>query len=281
MPVSDKTSDTGAAMKHPFDQAIGLEPLAGGCFRGRTSDDYWNFVGPYGGILAAVVLNAVLIRPDRIGDPLSLTVNYAAPVRAGEFEVETKLLRASRTTQHWAVNIVQGEQRELAVSALAVCAIRRSTWSLTETGRPAVPGFDALARATPRLAIKWPRMYDMRFVRGHPAQANTDSLSQCWISDIPPRPLDYAGLASICDAFFPRIFLHQRMQVAIATVSMNIYFHVDAATLARQGTQPVLAEAQGQVFNAGFFDHEGKVWGVDNTLLATTQQIMWFKEQVA
>ena len=98
MPVSDKTSDTGAAMKHPFDQAIGLEPLAGGCFRGRTSDDYWNFVGPYGGILAAVVLNAVLIRPDRIGDPLSLTVNYAAPVRAGEFEVETRLMRASRTT---------------------------------------------------------------------------------------------------------------------------------------------------------------------------------------
>ena len=43
---------------HLFDQAIALEPLGGGVFRGHTSERYWNFVSPFGGITAAVLLNA-------------------------------------------------------------------------------------------------------------------------------------------------------------------------------------------------------------------------------
>ena len=59
---------------------------------------------------------------------------------------------------------------------------------------------------------------------------------------------------------------------------MNVYFHVDAERLARYGTEPVLAVAEGQVFHEGFFDHEGQIWGSDRHLLATTHQIMWYKE---
>jgi hypothetical protein len=44
--------------------AIALTDTADGRVQGHTSRDYWNQVGPYGGITAAVVLQAILRRPD-------------------------------------------------------------------------------------------------------------------------------------------------------------------------------------------------------------------------
>ena len=37
---------------HPFDQAMIVEPAGEGQWRGRTSEDYWNMVGPFGGTIA-------------------------------------------------------------------------------------------------------------------------------------------------------------------------------------------------------------------------------------
>ena len=73
---------------HPLDEATSLardprEPIR----RGRTSDAYWTFIGPFGGASAATALRAVLEHPDRAGDPLAVTVNFCAPIERGEYEV--------------------------------------------------------------------------------------------------------------------------------------------------------------------------------------------------
>jgi secreted PhoX family phosphatase len=74
---------------HPFDQAIALELQPDGHWLGHTSPAYANMVGPYGGITAAQMLNAVLLHPNRLGDPLALTVNYAAGVADGLYAADT------------------------------------------------------------------------------------------------------------------------------------------------------------------------------------------------
>ena len=66
--------------------------------------------------------------------------------------------------------------------------------------------------------------------------------------------------------------------VSIGTVSLNMYFHIDQTALAQQGTDAVLAVARANVFSQGYFDQEGQIWGQDKRLLATTQQIVWYKE---
>jgi hypothetical protein len=45
---------------HVFDQAIALTASGDGVYTGATSPAYANMVGPFGGITAATVLNAVL-----------------------------------------------------------------------------------------------------------------------------------------------------------------------------------------------------------------------------
>ena len=66
---------------HLFDDAT--QVTAGDSrWQGQTSDDYWAFVGPFGGATAATILRALIDHPQRAGDPLALTVNYLRADRA-------------------------------------------------------------------------------------------------------------------------------------------------------------------------------------------------------
>ncbi|GAA4020668.1 thioesterase family protein [Actimicrobium antarcticum] len=274
-------TETISLISHPFDRAIALQPQDDGSWLAQTSTDYANMVGPFGGITAATVLQALLIQPERLGDPVALTVNFAGPIRDGGFSVLVRPMRSSRTTQHWSVEVHQDGQ--CVINAIAVFALRRTTWSATEVVMPDVAPADALPRAGRTMAVKWPDCYDMRFVRGGLMGVsgegnNPDSLTQLWISDSPPRTLDFAALTAICDAFFPRLFSRRAQPVPIGTISLNIHFHADAASLTNNGSAPLLAMAQGQVFHQGFADQVAQVWSAQGQLLATTQQTVWFKE---
>ena len=266
------------APSHPFDAAVRLEALGEGRFLGHTSEQYWNFVGPFGGITAATALNALLHRPERFGDPLSLTVNFMAPIKAGAFTIATRLMRSNRSTQHWSLELAQEGEADPALSAIAVFAARRETWGMREAVPPDAPPPEECRLFSPRMEIIWPRMYSMRYARGHFSKENPDSVTHAWLADHPPRPLDHPSLTALCDAFFPRIFLRRPKMAPIATVSLNIYFHVDSADLAREGDASVLCVAKAQVFHKGYYDQEGQVWGRDGVLLATTQQVAWYKE---
>ena len=60
---------------HPFNRAIALEPLGEHDWQGHTSADYANFIGPYGGITAAQMVQAVMVHPQRLGEPVAFTIN--------------------------------------------------------------------------------------------------------------------------------------------------------------------------------------------------------------
>lgn len=271
-----KISEAPSAATHVFDEAIALEPVAGR-LRGRTHEAYWNMVSPFGGVTAAVALNGLLLQAERIGDPVSITVNYVAPIQRGEFFVEPRLIRSSRSTQHWSVQIVQGE--EVTTNAIAIFGVRRPTWSLTEATPPKTPGPEESVRfQPPRELMRWPDMYDIRYARGRIRTENADSLTHSWIRDAQPRAIDYLSLTAFCDTFAPRLLFRRPLFVPLGTVSLNTYFHVDEDELSAHGTEPVLGVAQGQVFHKGYFDQQAQVWGRDGRLLATTQQVVWFKE---
>ena len=102
---------------HPFDQAIALELQPDGHWLGHTSPAYANMVGPYGGITAAQMLNAVLLHPQRLGDPLALTVNYAAGVADGPFVLQARPARTNRSTQHWVIELLQDGQSVATATA--------------------------------------------------------------------------------------------------------------------------------------------------------------------
>ncbi len=272
--------------QHPLDAAIALGETAPGRYTARTHPGYANAVGPFGGATAALLLNAALQHPQRLGEPISQTVHFAAPIDDQPIQVDAHPVRTNRSTQHWLVQAFQ--QGQLVAMCTAVFALRRDTWSATDLRFP--DNLPAPADVPPMSWSRRPeftRRYDLRYIHGMVAldQIDTDNPperpdaeSALWVRDEPPRALDFAALASICDVFFPRVFIRRQRWTPIGTVTMTSYFHADSQTLAAVGTAHVLGCARGNGYWNGFFDQSAEVWSAEGQLLATTHQMVYFKD---
>lgn len=267
---------------HPFDNAIALTPNAAGDFLAHTSPDYANMIGPFGGATCAVLLNAALQHPDKLGAPVAFTLNFAAPVADGAFTISARAVRTNRSTQHWVIEATQ--DTGVVALATAVFAERRKTWSSTEALAPQnMPHPASLQRMDTQNRPTWVQRYDMRFTEGSfphafDEQEQTHSQSRLWLRDHPPRPLDYPALLAISDSFFPRIFIRRRRFSPIGTVSITTYFHADQEALAAQSDHYLMGTARANRFHHGFFDQSGELWSHDGQLLATTHQTVYFKD---
>ncbi|MBQ0130995.1 MAG: thioesterase family protein [Comamonas sp.] len=281
---ADSPSAGAGSNTHPLDQALHMVQQPDGGMRAQAHPAYWNMVGPYGGITAAQMLQAVLQHPDVLGDPISMTVNYAGPVQAGDFRIEAVPVRTNRSTQHWTVQIGQCDaqgQFEISTTATVITAVRRETFSVDDIPRPAMPAPESCERYDTGKAMQWLHRYDMRVVQGAIPKvwdgSEQESITQLWVRDDPPRPLDFPALAALCDVFYPRIWLRRAERVPAGTVGMTVYFHADRAQLARQGDKHLLAQASAQAFRNGYFDQTAQLWDSAGALLATSHQIVYYK----
>ena len=170
---------------HPLDLATNLELNNDGLWLGHTQPAYGSMVGPFGGVTSAVMLNAVLKHQNRLGDPVSLTVNFAGPIEDGPFTIQAQALRTNRSTQHWFMTLFQHDS-QIATTASAVFAIRRETWHSTELDFPVRKPALELARADTSKAPEWTHRYDMRTIKGlmidgQQLSQEPDAITEFWI----------------------------------------------------------------------------------------------------
>lgn len=267
---------------HPLDRATTLVMNEDGSYTGQTDKAYVNMVGPFGGITAAAIMKALLMHPARLGDPVSLTVNFAAPIADGTYRILAEPVRTNRSTQHWSISLIQGD--ELTTTASAVFARRKDTWSTTEIAMPEVPAATEVPRS--RLVNTeraWFDQYEMRFIQGHlldqtGTEGERDAVTVLWVRDDPPRPLDFVSLTAICDSFAPRVMVRRAKWVPSGTVSMTIYFHASQLDMDVQGAFPLLGTARASHFGRGYHDQTAEFWSGSGRILATSHQMVYFKE---
>ncbi len=269
---------------HFVDQAVALQADGDNVYTGAVHPAWGNMVGPFGGITAAAALNGVLLHPKLLGAPIALTVNYAAALADGPYRLQAVPVRTNRSTQHWTVTITQvgaDGAEGTVLTATAVTAARRDTWSTDDLAMPTVPRPQDAQRLQLR-GVEWLNRYDLRPVHGGvPTRwdgSGDGSLTQQWVRDDPERPLDFLSLTALSDVFYPRVWLRRATRVPAGTVSITIYFHADAAMLARTGTGHLLGQAQAQSFRNGFFDQAAQLWNEAGELLVTSHQIVYYKE---
>jgi acyl-coenzyme A thioesterase PaaI-like protein len=269
---------------HPFDEATALMGAPGDMRRGRTSDAYWTFIGPFGGASAATALRAVLEHPDRAGDPLAVTVNFCAPIERGEYEIHVRRARANRSSQHWQVEFRQGKVVDAVLTASIVTAVRRESWHHQPAPAPGLPPFEALPAFDNRRSLSWVAQYGFRFAEGTPslseeaiADPPRSARSLLWLHDAEPRPLDFLSLLAMSDAFFGRIFQVIGRIPPFGTVSMTTHFHAAADELAVHGDAPLAALADARIFHRSFCDQSAELYGNGGRLLATSTQVAYFR----
>lgn len=270
------------ADKHPFDLATKIEARGKGLWSGTPSPDYANMVGPFGGVVAALLLRAVLDDDRRTGDPVALTVNFCGGISQKPFTIQTKLQRGGKYTQHWSVELIQED--EVKATASVVMGARGAVFEHQPVIMPDVPGPETLSPMPGFGFLKWLERYTFRFIDGTPSFAGKafDALqsarSTLWVSDAPERPLDYLSLAALSDCFFIRLLHVRGTFPPMGTVTLTTYFHATHDEVEKQGTYPLLGVADSKRFNANFQDQHMELWGRNGNLLASGVQTVWYKE---
>lgn len=268
-------------VNHPFDAAIQLDSIECDIRRGRTHPAWDSMVGPFGGITTAVLVRAVQTHPDCKGEPTALTVNFAAPIADGDFDISLRAARTNRTNQHWVLELSQ--DGEIRTTATALFGTRRETWADTEARPPGAPPPEQLTRDTAQANFAgWARLYDLRFAEGpfpgEGAQPSLSATTTVWMRDTAQRRIDYPALAALCDVFCPRAFLRYGRPIPAGTISLTTHFHADQEQLDALGVDYVLGIAQANRFWRGYFDQSAELWTRDGVLLASSYQIVYFKE---
>ncbi len=267
---------------HTLDEATRLVPLGEGWWTGATHPAYANMAGPFGGVTAAALLNAVMLDERRAADPIALTVNFCGPIAEGEFEIEAKLQRGGKTTQHWSMELRQNGA--VTTTASAVCGVRKPVWSHYPVQGPTAPPRDDAPEMSKLGRPRWTRRYSFRFVEGgldnYPREDGVimSPRTLAYIQDAPERPIDFVSLAALSDAFFVRIMHARGTFQPMATISLTTYFHIGADELAALGATPLLGEADAAIFHNGFADQTCALWTPDGRLIANGVQITWYKE---
>ena len=59
---------------------------------------------------------------------------------------------------------------------------------------------------------------------------------------------------------------------------MTAYLHADEAMLAAQADRPVLGCARALNFRNGYFDQSAEIWNDQRQLLASTHQMVYYRE---
>ena len=265
---------------HPFDVATTLVPNGGDEFIARTSDAYWNMVGPFGGLVGALLFKAAYAHPRREGEPVALTVNFCAPIAKGEMAITATPARTNRSTQHWTMAMRQDGQ--CVATGTAMFGKRPDTFEHRICQPPRATPFAELSRM-PWRGSGWIERYDLRFAEGEPfwmdsSGTSPSARSTLWIGSDPPRPMDFVGLAALTDIFFGRIIHIRQQMVPFGTVSLTSYFHATEADLAALGSEPVLGTADARIFDRGFHDQSAELWTPDGRLLATSHQLVYYRD---
>ncbi len=133
--------------------------------------------------------------------------------------------------------------------------------------------------------LAWIDRFDMRFASGFPVMRGKDDAplgsarTEVWMRDNPARGMDFLGLMNMSDAFFARPFHVLGRLIQVGTVSMTTYFHCDESDLAEVGEDYVLGAADANIFNKGYADQVAGLWSRKGKLLATSQQMLYFRDK--
>ena len=271
---------------HPLDASLELRPGTIGpagtsaVFICKPGDRYRNAIGPFGGWIAALLLKAVLCLPQARGAPLALDALFMGSIDDGDLEVRVFALRQNRSVGFWRSEAWQAGR--LCASAQMTMSIARESVVLQDARFPDVAGPDLVpVYVNPRTPVPWLDQYVFKPVSGLLFSRAETMDSRLWIRDAEPRPLDAISLTALCDTPFPPTWIPLPAQSPVSTVSFSVYYRANDADFSAAGTGFCLMDSRASLARGGYVDQFTSVWSASGSLLAQTQQMLWFADAPA
>jgi hypothetical protein len=192
--------------------------------------------------------------------PIALTVNFAAALEAGAFDVRPRrahqpLDPALDGADH--AGQLQGAPT-MTSTATVVTAARRDTWGPERRcrGVPPTPEDETVACGAIGVVAGSLR-HAPRQRRAFPRSGTVDgdhSLTRLWVRDAQARPLDFPSLTALSDVFFPRVWLRRAKLTPAARSRSPPTSTPTRRSWPRSAAATCWPVRRGQQFGNGFFD---------------------------
>jgi acyl-CoA thioesterase len=257
-----------------LEDSLALYATGEGSYRAYADPQNEAGNGMFGGWTAAVLLKSVLVDPRIEGEPSALNVNYVSRIAPkSELTVRVQPLGGGRSVMTWRTQIFHEGKDDVLATAHVVLTNKRQTTTFTEFTRPEAPEPDTLPMIHPPAVFG--QNVDMRAWRL--PFGNEDSHYANWIRERSGHPVDHVLLAYLSDAYPPRIMGRAPGPKPSSTLTLSAHFFATAAELAAIGDDFIMNESVGTRAEASTVGAQLRMWSRAGALLATSEQLCWFK----
>ncbi|HZZ87535.1 MAG TPA: thioesterase family protein [Caulobacteraceae bacterium] len=261
--------------------AFPLSPVAPGRWTTNAGPEWSNPGGGlWGGYAIGLAIRVLEAEPEALGEALSLTLTYAAGLPSGELDIRTRRLRQGGSVGVWEVEMMPAGSDQVGVHAMVTLARRPRTPDFAFARMPSAPDPDSLPAPAPPEEVGrhyGASTFERRTMEGFPPAPSADSRSLAWVRSR-RGPMDKALLGMITDNSAPRAMYALGPEVMTTTLSLTAYLHATAEELAEVGDDYILVECEGRVGGGGASDERSSYWRRDGKLLATSEQLAWYRE---
>jgi len=253
-----------------FAEAVAVEPLGDGRYRGDVTPEWFGPPGPNGGFVAALMLRAIR---DEIADeerlPRSLTLHYLRPPAEGEAIIEVTVERSGGSASTCSARIVQdGQAVTLGLCVLSYDYEPAMSWA---PGPPEVPP-PGEVESIPESMKNTPmfRQLDTRPVFGsRPFTGGEDAVAGGWVRAHGDDDMTSELVALYTDAWWPAPFSVMTTFAPAPTLELTIHFRARP----QPGSAMALVHFRADASIDGLFDEQGEVWDTNGRLLAQSSQL--------
>lgn len=236
--------------------------------------------GLWGGYAIGLAIKVLEAEPEAVGEALSVTLTYAAALPSGELDVRTRRLRQGGSIGVWEVEIAPAGSGDVGVHAMVTMARRPSTPPFAFARMPEAP--DPMDLPLPPEMPGGSRhfgsiAFERRGLDTFPPEPTGDSYTLAWVRSR-RGGWDKALLGMVTDNSAPRAFYALGRTVSTTTLSLTVYLHASAEEVAAVGDDFILIECEGRVGGGGASDERSSYWRRDGKLLATSEQLAWYRE---
>jgi acyl-CoA thioesterase len=232
--------------------------------------------GLWGGYAIGLCVRVLEAEPEAVGEALSLTLTYAAGLPAGPLDIRTRRLRQGGSVGVWEVELLAAGSDQVGVHGIVTMARRPITPHFAFASMPDAPDPESLP-STPNSSHHYgAAALERRSLESFPPKPTGDSRTLVWVRSR-SGPMDKARLGMVTDNSAPRAMYALGPAVMTTTLSLTVYLHATAEELAQIGEDFILVECEGRVGGGGASDERSSYWSRDGKLLATSEQLAWYR----
>ena len=235
--------------------------------------------GLWGGYAIGLCIKVIEAEPEALGEALSLAVTYAQALPSGALDIRTRRLRQGGSIGVWEAEVLPAGSDDVGVHCILTMARRPKTAPFAFATMPDAPDPETLpSLEVPGMAMRYgAAAFERRAVEGYPPAQSESSRSLAWVRSR-HGPMDKALLGMVTDHSPPRVMYALGTNVRSTTLCLTAYLHATADEIAEVGEDFILVECEGRVGNAGASDERSSYWSRSGKLLATSEQLAWYRE---